>query len=342
MTPDRPAPPAPHRVVITGAAGFIGRALLQRFRELGSQAVGIDLQGDAAAGIAAGDTTQPQSWAQHLQGADLVIHTAALVSNVAPRDAVWRVNVLGTQRVLQAAVAAGVQRLVFVSSITVWGDDFPDGVTEDDPPVIQGRPYADSKIAGEAVVLAAHAAGRIDVTVVRPGDVYGPGSRPWVLTPLEVIRKRQAILPDGGRGIFTPVYIDDLVDGVVLASCRDAGRGQVFTITDGYGVTNREYFGRLAAMVGGRVHTVPRRPGIALAVAVGALERSLGRPSELSAATAGMMLRRGTYSIAKAGRMLGYQPLIDLDTGMARTRQWLAAQGIIDPAAAGSPGTRTA
>jgi nucleoside-diphosphate-sugar epimerase len=324
----RPAPAAPRRVLITGASGFIGRALVQRFAELGSEVVGVDLVADPAAGIVAGSTLQPSAWAQQLAGADLVIHTAAIVSNTAPRTQVWRVNVLGTQRVLQAAVAAGVRRFVFLSSITVWGDDFPDGVTESDPPVIQGRPYADSKIAGEAVVLAAHAAGLIDVTVVRPGDVYGPGSRPWVLIPLAVIRAGRAVLPDGGRGIFTPVYFDDLVDGVVLAACLDAGRGHVFTITAGHGVSNAEYFGRLAAMVGGRVRTVPRGAGIALVAAVGAAERALGRPSELSTATARMMLRRGTYSIAKAQRTLGYQPAVDLDTGMARTRDWLVSQGL--------------
>ncbi len=179
------------------------------------------------------------------------------------------------------------------------------------------------------MVLAAHAAGRIGVTVIRPGDVYGPRSRPWVLIPLELIRGGRAVLPDGGRGIFTPVYLDDLVDGVVLASCAEAGGGQIFTITDGYGVSNAEYFGRLAAMIGGRIRTVPRRTGIALMAAVGAIERAVGRPSELSAATAGMMLRRGTYSIAKAQQVLGYQPLVDLDTGMARTREWLVGQGLI-------------
>ena len=303
---------------------------MQRFAELGSQVSGVDLVGDPDSGIQEGSILEPAGWADALTGADLVIHTAAVVSNTAPRSVVWRANVLGTQRVLQAAIAAGVPRFAFLSSITVWGDEFPDGVTEDDPPVIQGRPYADSKIAGEAVVLAAHAAARIDVTVIRPGDIYGPGSRPWVLLPLQVIRSGRVVLPDGGRGIFTPVYVDDLVDGVVLGSCLDAGSGQVFTITDGYGVTNAEYFGRLAAMVDGRVRTTPlRRPAIALVGAVGAVERALGRSSELSAATAGMMLRRGTYSIAKAQQMLGYQPLVDLDTGMTRTHEWLAAQGLL-------------
>ena len=325
----RPEPPVPRRVFITGAGGFIGRALMERFSQLGAQVAGVDLVGDPGAGIVAGSTLDPGGWSEQLAGADLVVHTAALVSNVAPLRQAWRVNVQGTQRVLDAAVAAGAGRFVFLSSIAVWGDDFPDGVTEDVPAVVQGRPYADTKINGEAVVLAAHAAGRIDVTVVRPGDVYGPASRPWVVLPLAVIRRRQLILPDGGRGIFTPVYVDDLVDGVVLAGCLPAGRGQVFTVTGGDGVECRDYFGRLADMVGGRVRTLPCAPGVGLIAAAGALERALGRDSELSRATAGMMLRRGTYSIDKARRALDYRPLVDLDEGMSRTHAWLASQGLL-------------
>ena len=325
----RPSPAVPDRVFITGAGGFIGRALLARFRELGAEVAGVDLVGDPAAGIVAGATERPAEWAEHLAGSDLVIHTAAIVSTVSPLNRSWRVNVLGTKRVLDAAAAAGASRFLFLSSIAVWGDDFADGVTEEDPPVVQGRSYADTKINGEAVVLAAHGAGQIDVTVVRPGDVYGPGSRPWVLLPLEVIRRRQLILPDGGRGVFTPTYIDNLVDGIVLAATSDAGRGQVFTLSDGYGVPCREYFGRLADMVGGRVLTGPRGPVVALMAAAGAAERAFGRESELSSNAAGMMLRRGTYSIAKAQTLLGYEPLVDLDEGMARTQAWLRETGRI-------------
>jgi nucleoside-diphosphate-sugar epimerase len=294
---------------------------------LGAEVRGVDVVGGP--GVIEGSTLRPQEWADALAGVDLVVHTAAIVSTVAPLERAWQVNVLGTSRVLRASVAAGVRRFVFLSRVAVWGDDFPDGVGEDDPPRVQGRSYADTKINGEAVVLAAHAAGLIDATVVRPGDVYGPGSRPWVVLPLELIRRRQLLLPAGGEGIFTPTYVDDLVDGIVLASCLEAGRGQVFTITDGYGVPCREYFGRLAAMVGGRVRTGPTRPVVGLMAAFGALQRALGQQSELSSNSAGMALRRGTDSIAKAQRMLGYEPAVGLDEGMARTQAWLRESGLL-------------
>ena len=177
-------------------------------------------------------------------------------------------------------------------------------------------------------MLAAHAAGEISCTIVRPGDVYGPGSRPWVLIPIQLIRSHQAILPNHGRGTFSPTYIDNLVDGILLTLERPEARGQVFTITDGVGVTCWEYFSRLADLVDGRLYSLPTSLAKPLALGVGSATRALGRDSELSSASIGMLLRDGTYSIDKARRLLGYEPAVDLDEGMRRVAAWLDEQGL--------------
>ena len=318
----------PRTVLITGAAGFIGGHLRDRLRDAGVTVRGVDLIADPRRDIIAGSTLDPESWGSALAGVDTVVHAAATVSNVAPLEEAWSVNVLGTDRVMRAAAAAGVAHFVHLSSIAAFGEDFPDGVTEEYPSHLTGHSYADTKINGEAVVLAAHAAGLIDCTVVRPGDVYGPGSRPWVLIPIELIRKGQAILPDHGRGIFSPTYIDNLTDGIALTLREPAARGQIFTLTDGVGVTCWEYFSRLAALVDGRVRSLPGPFAQALALSVGAVTRRMGGHSELGPASFGMLTRRGTYSIAKARRLLGYEPAIDLDEGMRRVGDWLDQQSL--------------
>ena len=319
----------PARVLITGAGGFIGRAVATHLRETGCEVIGVDRVAAAIPeGVTAvvGDTTAPESWAGHLEGVDVVIHTAAMVSNVAPLAQAWEVNVAGTARTLAAAQRAGVGRFVHLSSIAAYGFEFPDGVDEAYPTRVNGYSYVDTKVNGEAVVLAAHAAGGIDTVIVRPGDVYGPGSRPWVLLPLEIISAGQAILPRGGQGVFSPAYIDNVVDGIELAAAHPAAAGRIYNLTDGVPVTCGAYFGELASWVGGKVRTMPARPAFALASTVGALQRAVGRDSELCGASMHMLNRRGTYSIERAQRELGYNPAVDLAEGLARTQQWWASR----------------
>ena len=202
------------RVLITGAAGFIGRALAERMRGDGFEVVGVDLEADRAAGIVAGDVAKPGPWREAARGCEVVVHTAALVGMPTDVSRFWHVNVRGTRLALEAARDAGARRFVHLSSVVTFGLHFPDGVDETHPVRPTGVAYTDTKIAAEQVVLMAHAGAELEVVVVRPGDVYGPASRPWTLIPLEFLRNRRLVLPARGRGIHSPVFVDDLIEGV--------------------------------------------------------------------------------------------------------------------------------
>lgn len=321
----------PGRVFITGANGFIGRALARRYREYGAEVAGVDTVADPAWNVVAGDVREIGRWRGQLAGADLVIHTAAVVSMVAPLRAAWEVNCLGTRRLLMACRDGGVRRFVHLSSVAAFGFEFPDGVDESWPLITNGNSYTDTKITGEHAVLAAHAAGEMACTIVRPTDVYGPASRAWIVVPLEMMKSRQFLLPDRGRGVFSPVYIDDLVDGVVLAAGRREGAGQVFTVGGGSGVTCAEFFGHHWRWLGrkGAIPSLPLNVAIALAMAGGWLARRLGRSSELGHGSIGLFSRPGTYSIAKARQLLGYDPQVDLTEGMRRTEAWVRSTGLV-------------
>lgn len=104
--------PAPRRVFVTGALGFVGRALSDRYRSLGSDVIGVDVTADASCGVVAGDTCEPGAWQEAADGCDLVISTAALVTNMATSQRAWEVNVLGTRRALDVAMCGGAQRFV--------------------------------------------------------------------------------------------------------------------------------------------------------------------------------------------------------------------------------------
>lgn len=312
-------------VLVTGARGFIGAALATAYRERGWEVRGVDLTADPAAGIVAGDVGEPGAWQDHADGCDLVVHTAAVVSmRITRPDETWRINVAGTANVVDAAVRGGARRLVHLSSVVVFGMDPPDGVTEEHPVAITGLPYGDTKVAAEQVVLQAHAAGRLEVTVVRPADVYGPGSRAWAVLPYERIAARRLVLPAGGRGIFSPVHVDDLVAGIAGAGEAEAAAGQVLTLSGGIGVPTREFFRPYAELAGRPLPVVPRRVAAGLARVGAALPVTLDE--ELTPFAVAYLCRRGTYSIDRAREVLGWEPRVPLADGMAATVDWLRAR----------------
>ena len=336
-------------VLVTGARGFIGSAVAARLVAAGAEVRGVDAAAPATGGAATsppvrpsvdvhrGSTTDPGSWAHLLAGVDTVVHTAAVVSNVAPRHRMHEVNVVGTGRVLAAAARAGVRRFVHLSSVVVHGFDLPAWVDEDHPVQANGDAYVDTKVAGEHLVLAAHAAGDIEVVVLRPGDVYGPGSRPWVVLPLTYLAAGQAVLPARGRGVFSPTYLDNLVDGVLAAVVTPAAAGRVLHLTDGVATSCAAYFGRLGALVGARPRCLPTPLATALATTTGAGLRALGRPSELCPASMRLLARTGSYRIDRARTVLGYAPAVDLDTGLERVAVWARQAGLV-PRVAPPPG----
>jgi nucleoside-diphosphate-sugar epimerase len=322
----------PRRVFVTGANGFIGRAVARRYRELGTEVCGIDFQANEEWNVVAGDTRQPEGWSEHLEGCDLVIHTAAVVSMVAPMDLCWDVNVHGTRVLLSVAANKCVSRFVHLSSIAAFGFDFPPDVDETWPLRPNGNSYVDTKIASEHSVLAAHASGEVDCTIIRPGDVYGPASRAWIVEPLKLIKRMQFMLPANGLGVFSPVYVDDLVEGIIQSSACEGGAGHIFNLTGGAGVTCAEFFGHHYRWLGrnGSVPSLPTSAAMALAQAVGGIARLIGRTSEMGRGTVELLARPATYSIEKARRLVGYAPRVDLAEGMRRTEVWVREQGLVD------------
>ena len=325
-------PTPPRRVCITGALGFVGRRLAARYRAEGADVVGVDLRADPAQQVVAGDLTSTGDWQRAFEGADLVIHTAALVGMGSDEAAFWRVNCLGTRRVLDAAATARVGRLVHLSSIVAFGFDYPDGVDETYPLRTNGVPYVDTKVASEQTVLQAHAAGEVACTIVRPGDVYGPESHFWTVSPLQAIAAGRLVLPAMGEGQLSPVFVDDLVEGIVRAAAAPDAAGHVFTITGGETVTTSTFFGNYARMLGkGSVPTAPTPVVLALAATVG---RVLG-DGDVTPAAVRYIARRGGYSIAKARTRLGYRPAVDLAEGMRRVEAWARTIGVV-PGASGA------
>jgi nucleoside-diphosphate-sugar epimerase len=323
-------PVRPASAFVTGAAGFIGAAVAKRLRAAGTEVRGVDRADGPEDGIMRGDITEPGAWQAHAAGCELVVHTAAVVGMYSSPSGYWETNVRATRLALDAAVAGGAKRFLHLSSIVVHGFEFEGEVDEASPVRPNGVHYVDTKIASEQVVLAAHAAGEIPCTIVRPGDVYGPRSRPWTTEPVRLLKEKSLVLPAGGRGIHSPVYVDDLVEGIELAATIPEAAGHIFILTGPEHVAIGEFFGHYSRMLGiDPPRTAPAALARSAARAIDAAARLRGRRSEVTAAAVDYLMRRGTYSIARAGEALGYQPGHELDAGMARTEEWLRAEKLV-------------
>jgi nucleoside-diphosphate-sugar epimerase len=317
------------KVFITGANGFIGRACANFLRTKGIDSCGIDFVANPEANVIAADLFAVDKWRGLLEGCDAVLHTAAVVSQALSEDETWRVNVLGTQVVLDAASQSGTGRFVHLSSVAALGFEHEGCMDESMPLRACGQPYRDTKIASEHLVLNYHTSGKVDGCIIRPADVYGPGSRPWVILPIEEMKKKKFLVPV--EGMFGPVYIDDLIKGIYLALTKQAASGQIFQLS-GFGeVSNLEYFGYLAKMVGLRkVPSVPSKLAIAGTTVFEKAVHLAGKTTEINPLTMIMLSRPSAdYSHAKAKKLLGYKPGVTLDKGMQHCAAWLRQQGMI-------------
>ncbi len=272
------------RVLVTGVGGFIGRRMAERLRDRGDAVVGLDRVASPAAEavclesggrLVLGDACDVEDVRAAAAGCDLVVHTAAIVAEAGDWREFIRVNAHSVRSVAQACRAEGVPELVHLSSVMVHGFDYPEDVDEDDWIRGDGNAYCWSKIVSEQHALAAHEPGVLDVYLVRPGDVYGPGSVPWTVRPVQHLRRRVFTHVDPARAVLNHVYVDNLLDGIDLLLERRAS-GRAFHVTDGARTLQRDFFAYYQRMLGQRLVPSTPYPGGAGGLAAGAVAAAAG------------------------------------------------------------------
>lgn len=319
----------PNKVLITGANGFIGNHLMRHYQAQGIAVIGVDLCGNGEDIIEA-DIAQPETISQLLIDCDVVVHTAALVSNSIADDDMWRVNVLATGKLVAAAEKYQVQRFVQISSVVAYGNSAEGELDETHPVHADGGSYVLTKLASEHAVLAATANSAMELVIIRPGDVYGPGSRPWLILPIEAINKGQLILPAKGEGFFRPIYIDDLIRGIALAVSTEEAHGEIINLScEGY-ITTKEFFSHHYNWMNKRGPlTVSTKLALIAAAAATKIANLTGGVNEASTATVVQLCTKSWFSIAKAERILGWKPEMPFEEGMQRCKAWAQEQGLI-------------
>lgn len=324
------------KTLVTGASGFTGGALCRRLVQDGEQVVAFvrassRIESLKALGVECRvvDIMNPVSVLDNLEGIDLVYHLAAAYrTEHSDRDEFRSVNVEATRNLLEAARRRDVKRFVHCSTVGVQG-------RIDDPPAKEeyrfnpGDHYQESKLEGELLAREYFSKG-LPGAVVRPVGIYGPGDTRF-LKLFRPVNKGYFVMIGSGKVLYHMTYIDDLIEGFVLAGRKPEAVGEVFTIAGERYTTIRELVNLMADVLG-KPHPkfqIPFFPVYLAAVVCDKAFRPLGLNPPLYPRRVEFFYLDRAFSIEKAKRLLGYRPRVDLQEGLSRTAAWYKEQGLI-------------
>ena len=304
--------------LVTGAAGCIGQAVMERLDTVGAKSVGLDIVlppgGGRTGKWVRGDILAPDIYAGVLRGIDIVIHLAAKV-HCFPRtaeeaDRFWKVNLDGTKRLIEAAAKEGIRRFVYVSTVGVIStvsDDLKDA-------------YVQSKSAAEKAVLEYR--DRIEVVIVRPATVYGPHDKGNIFKLVRWVEKGLPPIIGPGTNRKSVVFVRTLADALLFLAERGE-KGNAYVVTDGRDLTMNEIVDVICYVIDKK----NRWPAIPLSLARGmaAVNEWLSDKVEFPR----LLEREAVEKLAEETVFdptplfsLGFSPMYSFEEGIAETVRW--------------------
>jgi nucleoside-diphosphate-sugar epimerase len=330
--------PAPPRILITGASGFLGCRLAQMVLA-GGEPIRLLLRPGSRLGLAPDperiETVRcafddEAGLARAMAGIRIVHNCAGLSSDWGTWAAFRAANVDNIGHLLEAARRAGtVDRFVHVSTTDVYGYPKTPG-DESDALRDVGLPYNRSKGMGDALTLSFCRETGLPVTVIRPATIFGPGSKDWVIEVSELLAAGWLMTIERGAIPAGLVYVDDVAQAMIALAGNPAASGEAYNIVDPHGLTWREYFDRLADGLG---LARPRldlgeRTAHGLGLLCEAVYRALGISSRplFTRHVVRLLSRSQHYDMRKVSAAVSGFPAIGVEEGMARTLAWLKAR----------------
>jgi nucleoside-diphosphate-sugar epimerase len=320
-------------ILITGGNGLLGRHLIPALEDVGHRARVLVLPGEDASFLESrgtlvvrGDITDPQTLTGAVSGVDAVVHLAGMMGVWRPVEDYHAVNVTGTENVCRAALAAGVRRVVHVSSWTVYGMALGMPAREEYLLTPFPEPYAVTKAAGDVCVQRMIVDEHLPAVIIRPGTFFGPADRLHFKRMADRVAAGRAIIVGRGDNALPFVYVTDVVQGLLSALHHDEAIGNAYNITTDRPLTQRRFLETIADELGvrpPRVH-VPYRALYAagcLAERMAITTRSPRQPV-LTRLGVKLFATDNRQSIEKARRELGYEPRVAMREGIARAAEW--------------------
>jgi len=320
--------------LVTGATGFIGGYLVRSLREAGYAVRALVRDPGRFAcpeGVVpfTGDLRDPGSLAGIEREVDVVIHGASLLGKWGtPRSLLHEVNVRGAVALLERFRGTGLRRFIHLSAGGVTGPQ-ERKVVDESHPCRPATDYERTKLMAEREILERSARWEIPATVVRPTFTYGPGD-PHKIALFRAVKRGRYVFIGGGESVNHPVYVEDLVRGIVLALER--GRtGEVYIVGGERPATKRELVYAIADTLGVRRPrwNIPKWFAVVSAWKLEALGWLLGFEPILTRSRVMMMADNFGYSIAKAREELGYEPRTALREGIEKTVRSYREAGLL-------------
>ncbi len=325
------------RVLVTGASGFTGSHLCRRLAAESWSVRGLVRDTSKGSDLArlgvelvVGDLRDPSSLDRAVEGVGTVYHIAALFrTERKSREEMRETNVRGTQNILEASLKGGVDRFVHCSSVGVLGDvkHPPADETSGYKP---GDYYQESKKEGEEVALNYMKAGEIPLVVFRPAGIYGPRDTRF-LKLFKAVKRGRFMMLGSGRVLYQMIYIDDLVDGILLCGTREEAPGNIYILTGETPVILNDLVRMVSEAVGKpyRLLHFPFAPVYAASFLVEMVCKPLNIRPPIYRRRVDFFRKNRAFSINKAKRELGFQPKVDLRTGLRKTAEWYVSEGLL-------------
>lgn len=323
------------KVLVTGATGFVGSHLVKRLIDDGHNVRALVRKGrgmkgfDSRIELIYGDITDPSSLDDAVRNADIVYHLAAMVKEAGVPDSLfYDVNVKGTENLLDASLKHGVKRFIHISTCGVHGDVKNPPATEDSPFNPEDI-YQKTKIESEKLVMSFRKKG-LPVVIIRPTGIYGPGDT-RLLKLFKLIKGRKFFMVGDGETLFHLVYIDDLIDALILAGQVPEAEGEAFLIGGEKYLTLNELTRDIAKTFGVHLKNIhlPVFPVRALATVMEFIFKPLRIEPPLFRRRVDFFTKNRAFDISKAKRLLGYQPKMDIGNGIKLTIDWYKREGLL-------------
>lgn len=319
------------KALVTGATGFIGSNLVKRLLRDGWKVKALVRAKSSYATIRKlgvdifiGDITNSESIHEAVRKVDMLFNcAAALPYHRLPDKDYWEVNVKGVGNVLKACYKSGVKRVVHISTVGIYGKTGKTALNEEALPK-PNEIYSKTKFEGEKLIFREIKRGHLYVTIIRPTIGYGPGdTRPGFLDLFKLI-KMGIFVPIGkGENFFHTIYVDNLIDALLLAATKKEAIGEDFVIGDDPCPKMKDVISAIAKATKSSPLPVnlPASAALLAAKLFDPLKR-MGFSTPLTTQRVKFITEDKIFSIEKAKKLLGYKPRVGLTEGLRRTYRW--------------------